>query len=67
MSTPRAACPLCAGGATLLPIASRRKPVAFYLCRWCGHMWMAPKVSVNRPDNDGTIVGRTSAQAPASD
>ena len=41
------ACSAC-GGLTpsLLPIASRRKPFAYYLCRWCNYTWIAPKGSV---------------------
>lgn len=42
------ACPACGGlTPTLLPIASRRKPFAYYLCRWCNYTWMVRKGSVN--------------------
>ena len=49
MSTVPVVCPLCEGSARMLPVASRRKPFAYYLCRWCGHTWMEAKASVNRP------------------
>lgn len=44
VSAPAPPCPACGGlNSTLLPIASRRKPFAYYLCRWCNHTWMTPK------------------------